>query len=311
MKAVMYHYVRPNDSNFPHFKNLDINNFKLQLEYFEKNYGFVSKSDFLKSIKTGIPSKGVVLTFDDGLSCHFNYVFKELKKRQLWGVFYVPTYPLTKKKLLDVHRIHLLLGKYNSGTLLEFLRGITNDSMIDESKIVEFKKETYQTQLNDEETLLFKRYLNYYISYPFRNEILNKLMINFFSNEKKLFENFYLTKSQIQEMYISNMIIGSHTVNHKVMSRLEYDVQKTEIKNSFDYIENNIKINNFKTYCHPYGGNHSFNEDTISILKKNKCLFSFGVENRDISQNDLKNNIHNLPRYDCNFFKYGKVTDYK
>ena len=40
MKAIMYHYVRPFDSEYPYLKNLDINNFKKQLDFFEQEYGF-------------------------------------------------------------------------------------------------------------------------------------------------------------------------------------------------------------------------------------------------------------------------------
>ena len=121
MKAIMYHYVRPFDKEYPNFKNLHIDDFKKQLDYFEVEFGFVSKENFVNSFKTGTPSKGVILTFDDGLFCHYDYVFQELKKRGLWGIFYVPTQPYVEGKLLDVHRTHLLLGKHESAKVFEFL----------------------------------------------------------------------------------------------------------------------------------------------------------------------------------------------
>ncbi|MGK4569285.1 hypothetical protein [Flavobacterium sp. 3HN19-14] len=46
MKAVMYHYVRPFDPEMPYFKNLDIEDFEKQLDFFEAEFGFVSKADF-------------------------------------------------------------------------------------------------------------------------------------------------------------------------------------------------------------------------------------------------------------------------
>ena len=39
MKAVMYHYVRPYDKKYPFFKNLHIDDFKLQLDYFDNGPG--------------------------------------------------------------------------------------------------------------------------------------------------------------------------------------------------------------------------------------------------------------------------------
>ena len=42
-------------------------------------------------------------------------------------------------------------------------------------------------------------------------------------------KDFYLTKNEIQKMNDLGMIIGSHTVNHPVLSTLSYDEQKYEI----------------------------------------------------------------------------------
>ena len=87
MKAIMYHYVREFVPQMPNFKHLHFEDFCKQLDYFSAEYDFVSKEDFIDSFHSNNPlPKGVILTFDDGLSCHYNYVFKELKRRNLWGI---------------------------------------------------------------------------------------------------------------------------------------------------------------------------------------------------------------------------------
>ena len=48
MKAVMYHYVREYDSRLPFFKFLDVKNFEKQLDYFNSEYGFVSKEEWVQ-----------------------------------------------------------------------------------------------------------------------------------------------------------------------------------------------------------------------------------------------------------------------
>ena len=111
MKAIMYHYVRKYDFAKPNFRFLEISNFKKQLDFFEKEYGFVKRTDWDSILKTKKieDNKGkILLTFDDALSCHYEYVFPELEKRGLWGIFYVPTFPYQNNKIIDVHRIHLL-----------------------------------------------------------------------------------------------------------------------------------------------------------------------------------------------------------
>ena len=311
MKAIMYHYVRPFDHEYPNFKILHIKDFRKQLDFFEKKYGFISKSEFINCLETGIPQKGVILTFDDGLYCHYEYVFKELKKRKLWGIFYIPTQPYTEKKILDVHRTHLLLGKYNSKKIFSFLNDIFDYSLLDKSKIEEFNKLTYKSQKNDQFTILVKRILNYFIPYEFRSKVMDELMSKFMPEEKNLLKNFYLTNNQIFEMHNEGMIIGSHTVNHPVMSRLSYEEQEFQIYNSFRHLKKIVKKFNQKTFCYPYGGFHSFNNETEKILSKHNCIYSFNVEHRDIENSDLKNRPQALPRYDCNCFKYGQIREFK
>ena len=108
--------------------------------------------------------------------------------------------------------------------------------MFDESRIDEFKSKTYLTQKNDDYSLIFKRILNYYISYEYREKVLDKLMKKFVPNEKEILQSYYLTKKQIIEMHNAGMIIGSHTVNHPVMSRLNFQEQEFQIKKSFDHL---------------------------------------------------------------------------
>lgn len=309
MKAIMYHYVRPFNPEYPNFKNLHIDDFKKQLDYFQEEFGFVSMEDFVKCFKTYKTVDGVILTFDDGLSCHYEFVYKELKKRGLWGIFYIPTQPYMEGKILDVHRTHLLLGKYESKRIFEYLDNRINDSLFDKSKLNEFRELTYLTQENDQYTLLVKRILNYFISYEHREKVINFLMEEFVPNENDMLKSFYLTEKQITVMHENNMIIGSHTINHPVMSRLSYEHQLIQIKNSFDFLENIIGKFRHKTFCYPYGGFHSFTNETEKILLNENCLYSFNVEQRDIETEDLKLKPQALPRYDCNQFPFGAVRE--
>jgi peptidoglycan/xylan/chitin deacetylase (PgdA/CDA1 family) len=307
MKAIMYHYVRPFDSEYPNLKTLNIDDFKKQLDYFQAEFGFVSKEDFINSFKTGKPVNGVILTFDDALYCHYEYAYKELKKRGLWGIFYVPTQPYMESKILDVHRIHLLLGKHESKSVFEFLDKKINDSMFDQNKLKEFQTFTYKTQNNDQYTLLVKRILNYFVSYEYREKLIDSLMQEFITDEKEILKSYYLTDKQILEMHENKMIIGSHTINHPVMSRLCLDEQLSQVKYSFDYLESIIGNFYHKTFCFPYGGFFSFTDGTEKILSEQGCLYSFNVEHRDIKSEDLISRPQALPRYDCNHFPFGQV----
>ena len=311
MKAIMYHYVRPYNPRLPILKHLHIDDFCKQLDYFQENYHFIDKQDFLSYFETAnskqqTANSGIILTFDDGLSCHYDYVFPELKKRGLWGIFYVPTGVHQTNKLLDVHRTHILLASCSEKSVFDVLnQKITDDILMDANRS-EFQKETYKMQLDSDYAKMVKRILNYYIDYQFREKILDELIDEFGLQDVCQVNEFYINDQQMQEMKDGGMIIGSHSVNHPVMSKLSYDEQKIEIRQSFVRLNDYIDICS-KTFCYPYGGKHSYTEETVQILNQEQCIFSFDVNSRDITVQDIKNNPQTLPRYDCNEFPYGQV----
>lgn len=304
----MYHYVRKFDPSIPNFRFLDVENFEKQLDFFQKKFGFVTKSEWLNVVKRkklGSAEGKVILTFDDAMSCHYDYVYKILSSRNLWGIFYVPTLPYQKGKVLDVHRIHLLCGAFSGKQLLDALTAYLNTEMIADEKREEFRNQTYTSQDNYKGISEFKRILNYFVSYSYR-----ELLIDLVSNELNyVFQtsNFYVPLDKLNQIQLSGNIIGSHTVSHPVMSKLSTKEQNEEIEHSFSFLESNLPLN-LKTYCHPYGGFHSFNEETVRALMEQQVAFSFNVESRDICDKDLSSAIQFLPRYDCNEFPFGKAS---
>lgn len=305
MKAIMYHYVRPNDSSLPHFRHLHVDDFVRQLEYFGNEYGFVSMQAFQESLTLAEPTQGVILTFDDGFKDHVRYVLPELEKRELWGIFYIPTSPFITGKLIDVHRIHMLLGKYGGHTIAAAIREIISEDMLSHAHIDEFHQETYTRQENNASTLLVKRMLNYFIDYEHRESVIDQLMSTYYPNESDLARDFYMTEDELQHMHKSGMILGSHTVSHPVMSKLSIEEQDDEITSSFKWIDLLTGKSSFKTFCYPYGGFHTFTTQTEALLEQHSCAFSFNVEPRDIHRVDLTSRRQALPRFDCNAFPYG------
>ena len=308
MKAIMYHYIRKYDPKYPFFRYLNFENFKKQLDFFENRFGFVSLQDWKDYILTNNksePPRGVVLTFDDSVSCHYDYVFNELVKRGLWGIFYIPTQPYTNQKILDVHRIHLLSGSTESNKLVSLLNNLISEHMIPDKKKEEFNENTYINQKNSQNILLFKKTLNYFISYEYREKVLDEL--SKLLDLESFSTSFYISEKNIVKMNNSGMIIGSHTVSHPVMSKLDLETQKFEISESFNFLESICNIDH-RTYSHPYGQAHTYNEDTVKILNNYNVAYSFSVKSEDFRFKLMPNDIQKLPRYDCNEFEYGATS---
>lgn len=308
MKAVMYHYVRPDASDAPWYYHLDIEDFRAQLDYFEDKYGFVDRDAFLAAARgeADIPD-GVVLTFDDGLRDHYKWVYPELQRRGLWGIFYIPTSPYTQGTALNVHRVHALVGKYGGDVVLEPLLNVLSEEMVPDARREEFHTETYQNQDNTESVTTVKRILNYFIAYEHRENVLDTLCEKFSAADIDP-ETFYLRPAELREIQDDGMILGSHSISHRVFSKLSQPVQRDEIVSSFGYLSTVLDELDVRTFCYPYGGFHTFTDYTRAVLNDVGCLFSFNVESRDIRPDDFRTQPQALPRYDCNEFRYGDAS---
>ena len=307
MKFIMYHYVRAYDAKLPYFRGLRDDDFARQLDYFAETFGFVTPAEFAGMLSGNQEDRsGVVLTFDDGVSDHYQTVFPELMRRGLWGVFYVPTGPYKEGQLLDVHRIHCLLGKVGGGRLLEIVREQIQPDDISFGNVEEFQRLTYARQDNDAATTEFKRLFNYLLSAEARRRLLDSLMQQFF-DEAQLQLDFYVQPRQLQEMQTAGMVIGGHSVMHPVLSKLTREEQRSEIAGCFDWLNAEIGPAQPRTFCYPYGGFHSFNELTVELLREHNCPYALNVEQRDATAQDFAERRYALPRYDCNQFPHGQV----
>ena len=308
MKAIMYHYVRTYEPGLPFFRYLEVDNFRKQLDYFEAKYGYVTYEEWCNFVENGVAPKDpgkIILTFDDAMRCHYDFVFPELLKRHLWGIFYVPTSPYVEHLVLDVHRIHLLCGAHSGIELIDVANSFIEEDMIPGEKINEFRDRTYTRQKNATGVSEFKRLMNYFIDYKHRNLVINQL-VNHFGLLLQA-DQFYVPKNNLMKMKEQGMVIGSHSYSHPVMSRLTAAEQKSEIEKSLVVLGDLVEETH-KTYCHPYGGFHSFNRETVYVLKQLKVSYAFNVESREIIQADYKRSKYHLPRFDCNLFPYGHAS---
>ncbi len=304
----MYHYIEKFNPKLKYFSYLDVKNFEKQVSYFKRKYEFFDCNElFNKNFEKKNFSKKIFLTFDDGLMCHYKYAFKILKKYKINAIFYIPSSPILEKKILPVHKIHLILGKYGGEKAYDYLKSIVLEkNFLDEDKIKYFENKLYVNQKNNKKTFFFKKILNYYIDEKKKTKIVDKIFRHFFKNQETYyFDKLYMKKKHIKSLIDNNMVIGAHSHSHRVLSNLNANDYKKDILLSLKFLKS---FDNKKTFSYPYGGFHTFNKKIQKFMEKKKVSFSVNVEPRDIVYNDLLYRKQALPRYDCNKFLYGKIA---
>ena len=302
----MYHYVRDGSPDLPDLRYLHLDDFRRQLDWLGERFEFPSRDEVFAAVAGGRAPSGVVLTFDDGLRDHYEHVLPELERRGLWGFFFVPTGMYRTRQLLGVHRIHALLACFDPEVLLEAVTPLVRDEMLTDAGREEFRSIPYATHDVADSAIAFKRTLNYFVSYEWRGAVLDRLMSTFFGDEAALVDRHYLSVDQLREMAAAGMEIGSHGDLHLVMSKLPADEQRRDLADSFEWLAATLGTRP-RSFCHPYGGDHTFDRDTEVALAELGCQLAFNVEPRDATDDDVRERVQRLPRYDCNELPHGRA----
>ena len=308
MLAVMYHYVRPPDDELPYLRHLELSEFRRQLDHLQVAHGFVGREEFLASFAPGgdVP-EGCVLTFDDGLVDHARFVVPELVDRGLWGIFYVPAGPHLSGRMLDVHRVHRALGGQESPRriLALLLEAVGDDDLLTEDRN-RITGVVYRGRDDDAATTEVRTLLNYLLRPERRSALLDRVeaALGFGGGDV---DDWYASTAELASMAAAGMILGSHSVTHRPMAQLSPDQQRDEVRISFDWLESRFSLDHPRTFCYPYGGFHTFTQETEAMLDGEGVRWSFNVEPRLVDAHDLLDRPQALPRFDCCDLPHGRA----
>jgi len=270
-KIVMYHYVRPiKNSKYPEIKGLELDGFVRQIEFFKKNFIFITAKQLLSCIydHNPLPENSILLTFDDGLKDHYLYVFPILKKFNIQGLFFPTAETIESKKVIDVHKIHFILANCeNKNELIDeifmFINKHKEEYRLNSPEIY-FKELAIPNRFDTNEVIFIKRILQRALPNHLRSKIVDNLFKKFVTEDEASFaEELYLSFNEIYEMKKSGMFFGSHGYSHEWLTYLNEEELDLELKKMFEF---NLKINNNGNdmiMCYPYG---NYNQNLIKKL---------------------------------------------
>ena len=300
----MYHYVRPiMNSTFPGIKGLEFYQFKNQIDsFYKQGYTFINLktlSSFLKGNK--LPNKSILLTFDDGYSDHYEYVYKLLKSKQIPGVFFPPVSIIKSNNVLDVNKIHFILSNpKNTNSIITYIKNFIYYYRSEFNlKTFDFyySKLAVNSRFDGKKIIFIKRILQNELPLNLRFLLINELFKKFVTiNEEILHSQLYLNIKQIKEMQTNNMDFGGHGLNHIWLGLSTIKEQENEIRESYKFLSNLLN-NSCLSFAYPYG---SYNMDTVKLLKKYNFDVGFTTIPKLVDFDII--NSFKLPRMDTNDF---------
>ena len=271
-----YHIVSDNPP--AHVKNLykvrTINHFKKDLDFLVKHFkplNYIPKDPLQNN------NPCFYLSFDDGLKECCDIISPILKEYGITATYFLNPAFVDNKDLFYKYKVSILIeklmnGTYPSGTLKEIF------SLLNSRTEFSVKKITAELLI---------------VSHKGK-DILNKIasIINVdFSKYLKEKEP-YLTKKQISEMITNGNIIGAHSIDHPLYSKLDLNSQINQTVGSLEYVVNEFDTDE-KLFAFPFTDDKISLEFFNEIFDKKHADYTFGTAG--IKKDTVSQNIQRIP----------------
>ena len=102
-----------------------------------------------------------------------------------------------------------------------------------------------------------------------------------------------MDKMQIKDWLGAGMNIGSHSLNHIDLTKINHDQAMVEIGDSKKILEDIFAVE-IKNFCYPYG---RFNKNTSKYVKQNRYLKAFTTKRGLYDDNSMNFEIPRVPVY--------------
>ena len=302
---VFYHYVRDVERTpFPGIKALSVTDFEAQVDRLQARFEIIDGSTFERAVieQSGFDRPAALLTFDDGFVDHYEHCFPLLRSRGLGGLFFLSGATLGRRPaLLNVHKTHFLLSQLGGDRFAKEVAAAIED----EGAVLRGRGEEREGVYRYDEApdVWIKRVLNYEIPYAVADRILSALFERHIGDTEGFARELYLSASQVGEMAESGMTFGFHTETHPVLSRLDRERQRAELRNGPSMIRD-LTGQQGVSFCYPYGLAHTYNSDTLSVLEECGYTMAFNTTRREVVIGQEQR--YELPRFDTRDVRSGE-----
>ena len=297
--AVNYHYVRPDESNAPSVANfVTPASFGEQLRQLSENHTFCRCQDLVDE-EVELSESNIVISFDDGSKDIATTASSVLARYHVSATFFVCSRPYLENQVLDVHKIQLLMQHLGvnkfSRQFYELLKQKAPSDIKYDS--IEYAGDYQFYRYDNPDIRDFKLDLNYRVPQEYTESIVNEIFYNAFGDdvEPDLLKQLYLSQDDLKRLMDDGHELGIHGHSHRVLPRMDFDQQKTDLKTSAEFLQS-ITGNNSFSVALPYGFSDTHTKRAMKELGM-KAGFSMG---RGMITPEHIKQRWSLPRYDVN-----------
>lgn len=216
--------------------------FETHLKYLTHHYNIISLNDAVQYLNDGnLPNRCAVLTIDDGYRDFYEVAFPVLKKFNVPATLYVVTGFLDGKCWIWTDKARYLLTK----TKLDRLSFTIGAKSFEEKLGDHEARLALAGKINSELKKLPDNEKDIVL-----NELAHSLLVDLTDVPPSEFGP--ISWDQAREMSGDRVEIGSHTVNHPILTNVDTDALSDELSISRDILQHQLQTDKLH-FCYPNG----------------------------------------------------------
>jgi peptidoglycan/xylan/chitin deacetylase (PgdA/CDA1 family) len=221
--------------------------FEMQMQFLKEHFTIVSFGELLDlwTQKTYDRSKRYcVVTFDDGWLDNYIYAYPVLKKYEIPATIFLPTAFIGTNKWFWPDKIGFLLRHYLKANIVEGKKRSVSSLWDQYPWMKEFETRPGEEKIDS----VIERFKG----------LLEDEVHHFIENTRKIFEvelpekRVLLNWKEVEEMSGNGISFGSHSANHRILTRIKVAEAREEVKNSLSMLADK-NINFIPMFCYPNG----------------------------------------------------------
>ncbi len=263
--VLCYHGVLSSShkGEFGYGNTVSTEEFRLHLEFLVRHFRPVTTDEVLAARQGGrpLPDNAVLITFDDGYSNNLYNAAGVLSQLGVPCVFHVSTGYIGTSRMLWLDELIGRVRSWEKETIP--LPGGGSRSLpasAAERRVTAWEIKEQCKRLPAEIVELYLGELRQYTAPPLLNDELHRFM----------------TWEEVRELHKNGFEIGSHTLEHPILTRIPADRLRRELAHSKEIIERELGVP-CRCIAYPNGGHADVSADVFDVARSCGYLLGFTV----------------------------------
>ena len=266
-----YHSVVSQDHSSARFRyenSVSLKEFSWQLEELQRYFEFIAPADAANAAATPSQKPRVLITFDDGYRNNLQLAAPELSRRGIPAAFFLSTSYIGRDQLLWPLEMDNRLCQSPDTLIPDPARdgtAICVPSAVAALTALAFQLRQVLKALPDPARLAYFEKFRQATQFD-RNRIDREL-------------NDFLDWDEVRQLAAMGFSLGSHTLTHPILSRLDPDALHSELAGSRAIIESEIKVP-IDSLAYPNGGPSDYVQRVQEAARQTGYKYAFAVGDR-------------------------------